>query len=112
MSQVILNLLNNAFDAIENKDEKWVEVQTLQNKNWVEIRVSDCGHGIPKEIQDKILQPFFTTKEVGKGTGLGLSISKGIIESHGGDLTIDNEAKNTTFVARIPLEEASVLNAA
>ena len=72
----------------------------------MEIRISDNGKGIPKEIQSKIFDPFFTTKEVGKGTGQGLAIShKVIVEKHGGSLHFDTEeGKGTTFIIRLPLE--------
>lgn len=72
-------------------------------KEYFSIRVQDSGPGIPKEVQEKIFQPFFTTKELGKGTGLGLSISNSIIKDHGGELYIDNDSKNTCFVIKFPL---------
>ncbi|MNJ98614.1 Sensor protein FixL [compost metagenome] len=102
IEQVLLNLLNNSFDAIENLPEKWVRVSVIDDDPIVEIRVVDSGSGIPAHIIEKIMHPFFTTKEVGKGTGLGLSISSGIVKSHNGELSVDRNAKNTTFVIRIP----------
>lgn len=102
VSQVLLNLLNNAHDAISNRKEKWVRLSAVDKGETVEIQVTDCGDGIPLEIQKKIFQPFFTTKEVGKGTGLGLSISHGIIKSHHGELSIDNSCANTRFVLQLP----------
>ncbi|MFK7823228.1 MAG: ATP-binding protein [Oligoflexales bacterium] len=63
--------------------------------------------GIPDEIKDKILQPFFTTKDVGVGTGLGLSLSKGIAEMHGGSLQLDSSAKYTTFILSLPKNQAA-----
>lgn len=102
ISQVLLNLLNNSFDAINESKTKWIELSSTLTPEGVEITVTDSGLGIPKEIQSKILDPFFTTKEVGKGTGLGLSISKGIIESHKGVLRIDTNCVNTRFVILIP----------
>lgn len=103
LSQVLLNLLNNSYDAIENLSDKWITVVTKINGNELEIRVTDSGPGIPREVRDKMMQPFFTTKEIGKGTGLGLSISRGIIESHRGKMSIDAENKNTCFVIQLPL---------
>jgi signal transduction histidine kinase len=102
ISQVILNLLNNAFDAIQDATDKWIKIQTYIEHGQVQIRVTDCGHGISNEVAKKIMQPFFTTKPIGKGTGLGLSISKGIVEAHQGKLTIDTESKNTCFVITLP----------
>ena len=64
--------------------------------------VVDCGRGIPKEIAHKILQPFFTTKDVGSGTGIGLSISNGIVEGHGGRLYLDESSPNTAFIVELP----------
>jgi signal transduction histidine kinase len=102
ISQVLLNLLNNAFDAVQGLEEKWVRVEVLDVGERLEIRVSDSGQGIPTEIAKKILEPFFTTKEVGKGTGLGLSISLGIVKSHQGELKLDRNQPNTTFVVNLP----------
>lgn len=102
ISQVILNLLNNARDAIESTEEKWVRIETLDRGEYAEVSVTDSGPGIRKEIQDKIMQPFFTTKEVGKGTGLGLSISQGIMEEHLGKIYLDTQSVHTKFTLLIP----------
>ena len=80
ISQVLINLLNNSFDAIEKRSHPWITVFIEEDGDRINISVIDAGEGIPLEIQDKMMQPFFTTKEIGKGTGLGLSISQGIIE--------------------------------
>lgn len=104
ISQVLLNLLNNAFDAVEAAThEKWIKITCSKKNNKAHIEVVDSGRGIPPELWDKIMQPFVTTKEIGKGTGLGLSISKGIIDSHGGSLYLDRLATHTTFVIELPL---------
>ena len=108
ISQVILNLLNNAMDAVAELPEKWVAVQIEANKQSVIIKVIDSGHGIPKAIKDKILEPFYTTKEIGKGTGLGLSISNGIIKNHHGSLDIDDSSPHTCFKVTLPLKQESV----
>src|SRR5713101_88704 len=102
ISQVLLNLLNNAVDAVEPLPEKWVEVKVKNVGTDVEISVMDSGKGIPKQFRDKVGQPFFTTKQVGHGTGLGLSISKGIVEAHGGHLNLDAECEHTRFVVTLP----------
>nr|BDT29029.1 ATP-binding protein [Bacteriovorax sp. HI3] len=97
--QVVLNLLSNAFDAVEKLDEKWIEVKfEVIGSEKILIKVIDSGMGIPDSVANNIMQPFFTTKEVGKGTGLGLSISKGIIEDHNGKIYLDKEVSNTCFV--------------
>ncbi len=103
LEQVLLNLLHNAHDAILEKANKWVEIRVSQSQDKISISVTDCGSGIPDEVVEKMMQPFFTTKEVGKGTGLGLSISKGIIEGHGGEFTYDRHCKNTRFNITIPV---------
>jgi C4-dicarboxylate-specific signal transduction histidine kinase len=103
LSQVFLNLLGNSFDAIENLPEKWIQIEsTIENEKLV-IRFMDSGAGIPKELQEKIFNPFFTTKEVGKGTGLGLSLSSSIIKQHQGEFAIDNNSRNTCFVITLPV---------
>lgn len=102
ISQIILNLLNNAFDAAIVTKEKWVRIDVSQDLEFIMIAVTDSGPGIPKEISGKIMEPFFTTKPPGKGTGLGLGICQGLIQDHGGHLKIDFNSKNTCFVIYIP----------
>lgn len=107
ISQVLVNLLNNAHDAIQDKPLKWVRISTREYSDNVEIAVVDSGGGIPPDIAEKILQPFFTTKGVGVGTGLGLSISKGIMESHKGRLFYDPSSANTRFVVTFPKRQVA-----
>jgi C4-dicarboxylate-specific signal transduction histidine kinase len=102
ISQVLLNLLNNAFDAVVVRDEKWIAVESYAEGSEVCIRVVDSGPGIPREVHEKMMQPFFTTKAVGKGTGIGLSISKGIIERHQGTFKYDAACTTTAFEIRLP----------
>lgn len=103
LSQVLLNLLNNSRDAIQDLPEKWIRVELKRKDSFAAISVTDSGHGIAKDVQEKMMQPFFTTKEIGKGTGLGLSISKGIIDAHGGKIEIDNSSPNTKFIISLPI---------
>lgn len=104
ISQVLLNLISNAQHAVKNfGDKKWIKIKTQKDENWLLIKVTDSGPGIPDEIIGKIFQPFFTTKDLDEGTGLGLSISTGIVKEHGGSLTLDRSAKNTTFVIKVPI---------
>jgi len=85
IGRVLLNLINNAFQAIKDVDEPNVTVSTKKIEGKVEIRVKDNGPGIPEDIKDKIFQPFFTTKPTGEGTGLGLSLSyDNVTKGHGG----------------------------
>ncbi len=97
-----MNLLNNSYDAVIAKAERWIQISADQQGEGVRIFVVDSGVGIPVEIRDRIMQPFFTTKEVGRGTGLGLSISSGILEAHGGRLELDSSSPNTKFVMVLP----------
>jgi C4-dicarboxylate-specific signal transduction histidine kinase len=105
ISQVLLNLLNNAIDALEYSEEKRIEVEVKSNKQWVELWVRDSGPGIPKEIEQKVFEPFYTTKKFGKGTGLGLSISKGLVETHEGELNYIRTNNMTSFIVRLPSYE-------
>lgn len=103
ISQILLNLFLNSFHATENLKEKWIHLSAhINDKNEVELRVTDSGGGITPEIQDRLFDPFFSTKEVGKGTGLGLSISNGIVQSHKGRIYLDKNHPHTSFVVVLP----------
>jgi signal transduction histidine kinase len=102
ISQVILNLINNAYDAIEAQNEKWVSVDLKEEEAFVELAVTDSGSGITPAMRLTLFQPFVTTKAPGKGTGLGLSLSKQIVEGHGGQMTLDETSENTRFIVRLP----------
>jgi signal transduction histidine kinase len=99
IAQVILNLVNNSMDAIPTEKEPWIKVEAQPSDSGEHIRfsVTDCGSGINPQQLEKLMQPFFTTKSVGQGTGLGLSISRGLVESHGGTLTYDQNSRHTRF---------------
>ncbi|MBP9681224.1 MAG: GAF domain-containing protein [Bacteriovorax sp.] len=101
--QVLLNLFNNAFDAVLPLDSKWIELIAEVTEKTVTIQIIDSGEGISDQLLTKIMQPFFTTKEPGKGTGLGLSTSKGIIEDHGGKLYYQKVSGHTCFAIELPL---------
>lgn len=103
LQQVLINLLLNAIQASSRYDQVLLKAQTDASE--VRISVIDQGTGINKEIIDKVFDPFFTTKREGSGTGLGLSISHGIIERHGGELLITNNAdQGVSVVLRLPRE--------
>lgn len=102
ISQVLLNLLNNSYDAVKNLEKKWIRIEVSDKGQNIEVSITDSGTGIPKDIQEKLMQPFFTTKEVGSGTGLGLSISNGILVSHQGKIFVDNNCPNTKFTIVLP----------
>ena len=103
LGQVLLNLVGNSIDALEGRPGKWMKIDYEVNEQWLDLKVIDSGAGISQEIRDKIMVPFFTTKDVNKGTGLGLSISKSIMENHGGKLIYQEDELHTTFVMRIPI---------
>ena len=103
LSQALLNLLNNSFDAIAHTNDKWIKISCKQTAQFLEIRIIDSGAGIPSHLQEKIMTPFFTSKPAGRGVGLGLSIVKTIIEKNGGEIAIDQECKNTCFIMKIPI---------
>ena len=102
MSQVFMNLISNACQAISEKGDIWIRTFSLDGSAIIEIE--DNGAGIEQEHLDKVFEPFFTTKPVGKGTGLGLSISYGIIQQHQGIIEVESEkGKQTKFRIRLPL---------
>jgi PAS domain S-box-containing protein len=104
IAQVLLNLLQNAFDAVlEQKGERWVRLEVQNGVDTVALSVIDGGPGIPLELRSHIGEPFFTTKPVGKGTGLGLSLSKTIAEDHGGNLEYSEDQGHTRFSLVLPL---------
>jgi C4-dicarboxylate-specific signal transduction histidine kinase len=107
LSQVILNMVNNSYDAVEVLETKWVKVTLEKEQNDFILTITDSGDGIDEEVRDKMFQPFFTSKPIGKGTGLGLSISSNIIEKHGGSLSLDLDNKNTSFVIKLPIVKRS-----
>lgn len=103
--QVILNLLNNAIDAIEESTDPWVIIELQDNGKYVDLVITDSGKGISKEIVDKIFMPMYTTKDVGKGTGLGLSLSRTFIEQNFGSLDYISSGKNTSFKISLPKDK-------
>jgi PAS domain S-box-containing protein len=107
IQQVIVNLCNNALDAMDKGGILTISARV--EDNLMKIRVADTGKGIPPEIQERIFEPFFTTKEVGKGTGLGLSISYEIIQKHNGTIDVESQiGKGTTFIISLPIKSQNV----
>lgn len=112
LNQAVLNLIINSAQAIEEtgasitSNPGRISISTRHGENFVEIRISDSGGGIPEEIHNRIFDPFFTTKEVGKGTGQGLAIVHDVVvRKHGGRINvITDPAQGTTFVLRLPID--------
>lgn len=108
ISEVLLNLVSNSFDAVAELSERWVKLSVEEKSESIILKVTDSGKGIPAPILAKIFEPFYTTKPVGKGTGLGMSISKKIIEDHGGTLIYNNTSDHTQFIIELPRKQRPV----
>jgi len=102
-------LINNAFYAVSKKRKQEVEgyeptitITTARENGKIAVKVKDNGNGIPKNIVDKIFQPFFTTKPTGQGTGLGLSLAYDIVKAHGGEISLENqEGEGCAFIIHL-----------
>jgi signal transduction histidine kinase len=111
IGRVILNLLTNAFYAVNEKKkqapdvyEPTVSISTKKTGSHIEISVADNGGGISQKVRDKIFQPFFTTKPTGQGTGLGLSLSYDILKAHGGKVELETaEGEGCNFTVILPI---------
>ena len=111
ISRVLLNLYNNAFYAVAERQKQetgdyqlTVTLTTKRKDRFIEICVKDNGNGIPDKIKEKIFQPFFTTKPTGQGTGLGLSLSYDIVKAHGGELKVETkEGEGSAFMIQLPI---------
>lgn len=111
IGRVVLNLINNAFYAVDEKKKKSgsafepvVKISTKRNNGKVEIGIGDNGNGIPQKVFDKIFQPFFTTKPTGQGTGLGLSLAYDIVKAHGGEIKVETkEGGGAKFIIQLPM---------
>jgi protein-histidine pros-kinase len=112
IEQVLLNLLQNAFDAVVGEQgDKWVELRVREDEAYVVFEVLDSGPGIPLELRERIGEPFFTTKQMGKGMGLGLSLSKAIAEAHGGALEVREDSSHTCFSLKLPRSKDEICQA-
>lgn len=104
LNQVFMNLLNNALQAIQGKGSITLRSGQDGDQAWVEIE--DTGEGIPEEVRPHIFDPFFTTRPVGQGAGLGLSTAYGIIQKHGGQISVSSQAgKGSVFRVTLPLRQ-------
>ncbi|MFT4928624.1 MAG: two-component system NtrC family sensor kinase, partial [Phenylobacterium sp.] len=111
LNQVFMNIIVNACDAIktrqkstEEKSKGQITITCQLCNDVVEIAIKDNGCGISAEVQHKLFEPFYTTKDVGQGTGLGLSTSFGIVQKHGGELSVESHlGEETTFLVKLPV---------
>lgn len=99
-----MNLIQNSVDALKSLDKRYIEIKTEIIDKVIQIRVEDNGIQIPDDVADRLMTPFFTTKEIGKGVGLGLFTSNGLIKSNGGRLFLDRSSPSTRFVIELPIE--------
>jgi two-component system, NtrC family, sensor kinase len=107
LQQVILNLIVNAEYAMRRTPTKRLVIRTSREGDTVVTEVSDTGTGMSEETLQRVFEPFFTTKPAGDGTGLGLSVSYGIVEAHGGIITVDSApGRGTTFRIVLPVPRA------
>ena len=106
ITQMLLNLILNAFHAME--DSGVLEIETTYDDHFITLQVSDTGCGIPEELHKKIFEPFFTTKDSGKGTGLGLAIVAQVVEDHRGTIHVTSQpGKGTAFTVKLPRLQAA-----
>ncbi len=104
LQQIFLNLLLNSVDAMPDGGTLAIKTFQYLEKNSIQIEISDTGKGIPKDVMEKIFQPFFTTKP--KGSGMGLAITKRIVEEHGGSINVKStQNRGTTFTIIFPVKK-------
>ena len=102
--QVILNLVQNSLHAMQGREKPSLRITLRQDGEWYYLAIEDTGQGMSREMKEHLFEPFFTTKKFGEGTGLGLSVSHGIIENHGGKISVESvEGVGTTFTLQFPL---------
>jgi len=102
IQQVIINLIRNSIDAMQDVEEKHLTISTAKRGDFIEVKVSDTGHGFSDNVKKRLFEPFFTTKE--EGMGIGLAISKSIIDAHQGEIIIvETESLGAMFIIKLPV---------
>jgi len=109
IGQILTNLLNNAFDAVMagGGEKHWIEMAACLADGCLRLEVTDSGPGIAENIKAHLMEPFFTTKEIGLGMGVGLSLSRAIAQEHGGTLALYDDSQYTRFRLVLPLRQNS-----
>ncbi len=108
LSQILLNLLQNSFDAIETKPHRWIRLSFRKDSDWVILYVTDSGEKIDPIVASEMMKPFFTTKPADRGTGLGLSISQEIAAKHGGQLAYESDQPYNRFSLKLPIRQSLI----
>jgi len=105
LQQVFMNIIVNAAEAMDGKGTLTIRTSLDGSANYINIDITDTGHGIKEEDKKRLFEPFFSTKEVGKGTGLGLAISYGIVQKHQGSIEVQSQfGKGSTFTVKLPVK--------
>jgi two-component system NtrC family sensor kinase len=111
MTQVLANLLINAQQALEGEPQpRRVNLSAVADGDSVVIEIADNGPGVPANLRSRVFEPFFTTKKMGSGTGIGLAVSRGLVEAHGGSLTLATSDRGARFLLRLPLQQPSQIS--
>jgi len=106
LKQVLINIIVNAAEAMHGNGTLTITSYPSSDRKWVFMEFTDTGEGIPEENLTRIFEPFFTTKDIGKGTGLGLATSYGIIEDHGGKISVKSTVgQGATFTIELPASQ-------
>ena len=111
VAQLFINLMNNAYDAIEESDEYTGNIKILTKNitpTQISIAISDNGVGMKNEIKDRVFQAFYTTKEPGKGTGLGMSVVQNIVNHHKAKIKVSSEVNKGTFIQVVFPKESKI----
>lgn len=103
LAQVVLHLLKNSVDEIKEKPDRWMKIELHKREHFIQVFFIDCGNGIPKDIADRIFDPYFSTKHQQAGTGVGLAAARDMMRKQGGDLFYKADHPNTCFVIELPM---------
>ena len=102
--QVFFNIINNSIQEVVKLEERWIKIEVKNSDKIAYIRIIDSGNGIAPHVAAKMMEPFYTTREIGDGSGLGLSVAKRSLSQYGGDLKYLPDKEHTTFQIEIPCQ--------